>query len=212
MGKAFIILLIICFKESMDGVIGAPAKAHQKAIGPRPSFKGMFDPEIVKNNRKILNIPAAATQKQVPKISSLLKRHPDLEQDTKDALNSFAKKQQEKVSEPVAFGPKPSNPVWLMSLNELQTETCSISTFNRTVKSRGCISAIVNMNYCSGRCNSFSVPSDKGMVQFCSNCVPDKVRRVGVILECPGRVRGYKIKHIQLIERCKCKSAPSCQQ
>ena len=212
MGLAFVVLLIISLKESIDGVIGAPAKSNQQAIGPRPSFKGMFDPKILDYNRKILNIPAAASQKQAPKLSSFLKRRQDLTQDTKDALNVLNEKQQEKDLEPVNFALKLSNPVWLMSLNDLRTETCLISTFNRTVKSRGCISAVVDMNYCSGRCNSFSVPSDKGMVQFCSNCVPDRVRRVGVILECPGRVRGYKIKYIQLIESCKCKYAPSCQQ
>ena len=105
--------------------------------------------------------------------------------------------------------PQPPS-TWLMSIKDLKSETCKTDVYNRTISSKGCRSTTIQSKFCTGRCNSFFVPSAKADFQSCSSCFPSDFRTVTVILTCPQRRKGYKIKRIQIIRNCKCQSVMEC--
>ena len=103
-----------------------------------------------------------------------------------------------------------TKPTWLMRTEELAEETCRMNVYNQTIKSKGCKSIIMPNSMCTGRCNSFFVPASNADFQSCSSCFPSRVSEQKVILECPKRKRGFKVKKIQVILECKCQSMMSC--
>eukprot|EP00112_Aurelia_sp_Birch-Aquarium-sp1_P000978 Seg1095.4 transcript_id=Seg1095.4/GoldUCD/mRNA.D3Y31 product=Gremlin-2 protein_id=Seg1095.4/GoldUCD/D3Y31 len=103
-----------------------------------------------------------------------------------------------------------AQPTWLMSLGELRAETCRPEKYNQTVTSKGCRPVVIESNFCTGRCNSFFVPSADADFQSCASCFPSSLKTRSVYLDCPGRRRGYKIKQVQTITDCKCQSMMSC--
>eukprot|EP00794_Sanderia_malayensis_P017322 gene17322-19055_t len=103
-----------------------------------------------------------------------------------------------------------SKPTWLMAIEELRAETCTTQTYNRTITSKGCKSIEIQSKYCTGRCNSFFVPSLTNDFQSCSSCFPSKHNTITLLLDCPGRKRGYKLKQVRVIKECKCQSVMEC--
>ena len=103
-----------------------------------------------------------------------------------------------------------AQPTWLMSLGELRAETCRAEKYNQTVTSKGCTPVVIESNFCTGRCNSFFVPSADADFQSCASCFPSSFKTRSVYLDCPERKRGYKIKLVQTITDCKCQSMMSC--
>ncbi len=103
-----------------------------------------------------------------------------------------------------------SKPTWLMAIGDLRSETCRAEKYNRTITSKGCKPLVIESKYCTGRCNSFFVPSQKADFQSCSSCFPSKHNIIMIMLECPERKRGYKVKQVQMIEECMCQSVIEC--
>lgn len=105
---------------------------------------------------------------------------------------------------------KASKLVLLMNSRGLIAEACRASSYNHTIQSRGCIPKTIQLKHCSGRCNSFYVPTERGEFRFCSHCLPKKSKFAAVILSCPGRATGFKVKPVRMIESCACQSVKSC--
>ena len=108
---------------------------------------------------------------------------------------------------PVAMQKAPTT--WL-SLGELKAETCRTEKYNQTVTSKGCKPVVIESNFCTGRCNSFFVPSANADFQSCASCFPSSFKVRFVYLECPGLGRGYKLKQVKTIADCQCQSMMSC--
>lgn len=104
-----------------------------------------------------------------------------------------------------------TQPTWLMNTEDLQTETCHMEVYNKTVRSKGCEPVTMLNRFCSGRCNSFFVPSLKANFQSCASCFPSRFVEEKVLLECPKRKRGFKVKSVQVILECKCQTMMSCK-
>ena len=111
---------------------------------------------------------------------------------------------------PFAFMKPKAKPTWLMRTGDMKAETCRTESFNQTVSSKGCRPIVIESRLCTGRCNSFFVPSSDADFQSCSSCFPSDFTVKTIILDCPMRKRGYKIKQVHVIKNCKCQSMMSC--
>ena len=174
------------------------AIADNGAFGPQHSFKGMFNLNKIRKNINILDVVQGARKNRI------LGRFEATDTNLDDLKGH---------NEPqgrMKFHLKVSQPVLLMKSKGLVAEACRASFYNHTIQSRGCISKTIQLKHCSGRCSSFYVPMESGVFRFCSHCLPKKSQIAGIILVCPGRNSGFKIKPMRIIESCACQSVKSC--
>lgn len=109
------------------------------------------------------------------------------------------------------FLKRKQKPTWLMSTKDLYAETCRMNVYNQTISSKGCESQTILNKYCTGRCNSFFVPSPEADFQSCASCFPSRVQEERILLKCPKRKRGFKVKRVQMVLECKCQTMMSCK-
>ena len=205
---AFFSILMRGSLEASNGQVG-PIQ------GPQTSFKGMFDPARFVSNKKLQDmmnyskkLKNNAFGKRGPFASQKISKTADGKMAGITAAPDTADERPNRWKEGPPVNTVPS--LFLMKTSSLMSESCEVAFFNKTIRSKRCKPKTVQLKLCRGRCQSFTVPSEHEPLQFCSHCLPDKWRYVAVILECPDRPRGYKLKIMRTFESCKCTSAKKC--
>ena len=96
---------------------------------------------------------------------------------------------------------------FIMPARDVRGESCRAKEFNQTIRHRGCKSVTIQNYYCVGKCNSFYIPSGNlDDFQVCQSCTPTEYQYAGIILDCPKRRKGFKIKEILIVRQCKCQN------
>ena len=194
MGRYLCIVFLVAF-------IGVNLSAT-KVKGPRNSFKNMF------NFLKIKKKPITGTLQHAGKIQRNLIEGRGLFR--KPKLPGMKDRNELKVSKHIGFPFKASHQLLLMRSKSLVAEYCKTLSYNRTIRSEGCMPKTIQMKHCTGRCNSFFVPLGHRSFRFCSHCLPIKSKATSITLECPGAPKKVQIKPLWIIEKCACQSVKSC--
>lgn len=104
--------------------------------------------------------------------------------------------------------------------NFRKKDWCKTLTLKHKIVEKDCLPKMVINKYCYGQCNSFFIPSYSFDVnsnstkvepafKTCSLCRPKKFQSLMIRLYCPSLSPPFKIRQVQLIEKCKCLNDPS---
>ncbi|XP_048579880.1 gremlin-1-like [Nematostella vectensis] len=97
--------------------------------------------------------------------------------------------------------------VFIMDNSLLKRGWCKTKPVKQIIRIEGCEPAEIVNNFCYGQCNSLYIPHYNRQTpafESCATCIPVRVHRRSVYLNCPNAKQKRKRHRYTYVKRCRC--------